>query len=76
MKFMMLVPSICAVNSIKIRMDRNFQLTGIGAKLLTDVDPNPENYVCAGIINTHTQQIGTLVRLEPNKQAKVGIILN
>ncbi|PAV91103.1 hypothetical protein WR25_02806 [Diploscapter pachys] len=47
------------------------KLTGIGAKLLTDVDPNPENYVCAGIINTHTQQIGTLVRLEPNKQAKM-----
>ncbi|CAJ0954334.1 unnamed protein product, partial [Mesorhabditis belari] len=48
----------------------NAKLTGIGAKLLSDVDPNPENFVCAGIIHTQTQQIGTLIRLEPNKQAK------
>lgn len=48
-----------------------FQLSGIGSKLLTDVDPNPENYVCAGIIHTQTQQIGTLIRLEPNSQVKV-----
>ncbi|CAD6190557.1 unnamed protein product [Caenorhabditis auriculariae] len=47
------------------------KLAGIGAKLLSDVDPNPENYVCAGIINTQTQQIGTLIRLEPNKHAKM-----
>ncbi|VDL77178.1 unnamed protein product [Nippostrongylus brasiliensis] len=47
------------------------KLVGLGAKLLTDVDPNPDNYVCAGIIHTQTQQIGTLIRLEPNKQAKV-----
>ncbi|KHJ98574.1 adaptin region [Oesophagostomum dentatum] len=47
------------------------KLSGLGAKLLTDVDPNPDNYVCAGIIHTQTQQIGTLIRLEPNKQAKM-----
>lgn len=47
------------------------RLKGFGANLLTDVDPNPDNYVCAGIIHTQTQQIGTLIRLEPNKQAKV-----
>ncbi|ETN69317.1 adaptin region [Necator americanus] len=47
------------------------KLAGLGAKLLTDVDPNPDNYVCAGIIHTQTQQIGTLIRLEPNKQAKM-----
>ncbi|WKY04206.1 hypothetical protein Q1695_005299 [Nippostrongylus brasiliensis] len=47
------------------------KLVGLGAKLLTDVDPNPDNYVCAGIIHTQTQQIGTLIRLEPNKQAKM-----
>ncbi|VDK70724.1 unnamed protein product, partial [Cylicostephanus goldi] len=47
------------------------RLTGLGAKLLADVDPNPDNYVCAGIIHTQTQQIGTLIRLEPNKQAKM-----
>uniref|UniRef100_A0A183CWG5 Alpha_adaptinC2 domain-containing protein n=1 Tax=Gongylonema pulchrum TaxID=637853 RepID=A0A183CWG5_9BILA len=44
-------------------------LIGFGPKLLQQVDPNPENYVCAGIINTKMQQIGTLIRLEPNKQA-------
>ncbi|CAJ0563879.1 unnamed protein product, partial [Mesorhabditis spiculigera] len=49
----------------------NAKLTGVGAKLLVDVDPNPDNFVCAGIIHTQTQQIGTLIRLEPNKQAKV-----
>ncbi|KJH48908.1 adaptin region [Dictyocaulus viviparus] len=47
------------------------KLVGLGAKLLTGVDPNPDNYVCAGIIHTQTQQIGTLIRLEPNKQAKM-----
>ncbi|PIO57149.1 adaptin domain protein, partial [Teladorsagia circumcincta] len=46
------------------------KLVGLGAKLLANVDPNPDNYVCAGIIHTQTQQIGTLIRLEPNKQAK------
>uniref|UniRef100_A0A0K0CXQ4 Alpha_adaptinC2 domain-containing protein n=1 Tax=Angiostrongylus cantonensis TaxID=6313 RepID=A0A0K0CXQ4_ANGCA len=47
------------------------KLVGLGAKLLSGVDPNPDNYVCAGIIHTQTQQIGTLIRLEPNKQAKM-----
>ncbi|VDO40780.1 unnamed protein product [Haemonchus placei] len=47
------------------------KLVGLGAKLLANVDPNPDNYVCAGIIHTQTQQIGTLIRLEPNKQAKM-----
>jgi hypothetical protein len=40
-------------------------------KLLDGIDPNPENYVCAGIIHTRTQQIGCLLRLEPNRQAQV-----
>uniref|UniRef100_A0A9J2PG22 AP-2 complex subunit alpha n=2 Tax=Ascaris TaxID=6251 RepID=A0A9J2PG22_ASCLU len=47
------------------------KLNGVGSKLLHDVDPNPENFVSAGIINTKAQQIGTLIRLEPNKQAKM-----
>lgn len=38
---------------------------------MPNIDPNPENYVCAGIIHTQAAQIGTLVRMEPNKQAKV-----
>ncbi|KAK6051521.1 alpha adaptin carboxyl-terminal domain protein [Cooperia oncophora] len=51
------------------------KLNGLGAKLLPNVDPNPDNlrppHLCAGIIHTQTQQIGTLIRLEPNKQAKM-----
>uniref|UniRef100_A0A183H362 Alpha_adaptinC2 domain-containing protein n=1 Tax=Onchocerca flexuosa TaxID=387005 RepID=A0A183H362_9BILA len=58
----------------KLPIDREqirVKLSGFGPRLLQDVDPNPENYVCAGIINTKMQQIGTLIRLEPNKQAKM-----
>ena len=48
-------------------MKNNFQL-------LENIDPNPDNYVCAGIIHTRSLQIGCLLRLEPNKQAQVRII--
>ncbi|KAI1712702.1 AP-2 complex subunit alpha-2 [Ditylenchus destructor] len=47
------------------------KLNGLGARILTGVDPNPENFVSAGIIHTQTAQIGTLIRLEPNKSAKM-----
>ncbi|KAH7730925.1 Ap2a2 protein [Aphelenchoides avenae] len=47
------------------------KLSGFGTKLLVNIDPNPENYVCAGIIHTQSAQVGTLVRLEPNKQTKM-----
>uniref|UniRef100_A0A914PF67 Clathrin adaptor alpha-adaptin appendage C-terminal subdomain domain-containing protein n=1 Tax=Panagrolaimus davidi TaxID=227884 RepID=A0A914PF67_9BILA len=47
------------------------KLMGLGSKLLENVDPNPENFVCAGIIHTQALQIGTLIRLEPNRQAKM-----
>lgn len=47
------------------------KLSGTGMKLLDGIDPNPENYVCAGIIHTRTQQIGCLLRLEPNRQAQM-----
>jgi len=47
------------------------KLSGTGMKLLEGIDPNPENYVCAGIIHTRTQQIGCLLRLEPNRQAQM-----
>ena len=39
--------------------------------LFTGIDPNPDNFVCAGIIHTRSVQIGVLLRLEPNKQAEV-----
>nr|CAG4646035.1 EOG090X0109 [Macrothrix elegans] len=46
------------------------KLSGSGMKLLEGIDPNAENFVCAGIIHTRTQQIGCLLRLEPNRQAQ------
>lgn len=39
--------------------------------VLEGVDPNPENFVSAGVIYTRNAQIGCLLRLEPNKQAQV-----
>ncbi|KAG0729546.1 AP-2 complex subunit alpha [Chionoecetes opilio] len=47
------------------------KLLGFGMQLLEGIDPNPENYVCAAIIHTRTQQIGCLLRLEPNRQAQM-----
>ncbi|XP_028311612.1 AP-2 complex subunit alpha-2 isoform X1 [Gouania willdenowi] len=47
------------------------KLLGLGTALLDNVDPNPENYVCAGVIQTKSQQIGCLLRLEPNAQAQM-----
>ncbi|CAH0771764.1 unnamed protein product [Bemisia tabaci] len=47
------------------------KLLGFGMQLLDGIDPNPDNFVCAGIIHTQTQQIGCLLRLEPNKQAQM-----
>lgn len=49
----------------------NIQLDGLGANVLDNVDPNPDNFVCAGIIETKSAAIGTLIRLEPNRQAKM-----
>ena len=49
------------------------KLIGYGFSLLEGVDPNPDNYVCAGIIHTKTIQIGCLMRLEPNHSANVSI---
>lgn len=47
------------------------KLNGFGMQLLDGIDPNPDNFVCAGIIHTRLQQVGCLMRLEPNKQAQV-----
>jgi len=51
------------------------KLMGFGMQLLDQVDPNPDNMVCAGIIHTQSQQVGCLMRLEPNKQAQVSNLL-
>lgn len=49
------------------------KLLGFGMQLLDGIDPNPDNMVCAGIIHTQGQQVGCLLRLEPNRQAQVCI---
>ncbi|XP_060636732.1 AP-2 complex subunit alpha-1 isoform X2 [Anolis sagrei] len=47
------------------------KLLGFGSALLDKVDPNPDNYVGAGIIQTKALQVGCLLRLEPNAQAQM-----
>lgn len=52
------------------------KLLGFGMQLLEGIDPNPDNFVCAAIIHTRSQQIGCLLRLEPNRQAQVSNMYN
>ncbi|XP_039177997.1 AP-2 complex subunit alpha-2 isoform X1 [Crotalus tigris] len=47
------------------------KIIGFGTALLEEVDPNPANFVGAGIIYTKSIQIGCLMRLEPNLQAEM-----
>ncbi|KAH3884064.1 hypothetical protein DPMN_008036 [Dreissena polymorpha] len=47
------------------------QLIGFSVSVLEKVDPNAENFVSAGILYTRNQQVGILLRLEPNKQAQM-----
>ncbi|XP_033011297.1 AP-2 complex subunit alpha-2 isoform X3 [Lacerta agilis] len=47
------------------------KIIGFGTALLEEVDPNPANFVGAGIIHTKSFQIGCLMRLEPNLQAQM-----
>ena len=39
--------------------------------VLPDIDPNPSNFVSAGIVSTTTVLVGCLLRLEPNLDIKV-----
>ncbi|NXT00240.1 AP2A2 protein, partial [Jacana jacana] len=50
---------------------QGYSIIGFGSALLEEVDPNPANFVGAGIIHTKTTQIGCLLRLEPNLQAQM-----
>ena len=45
------------------------KINGFGIGVLDEVDPNPENFCGAGVIHSKTQQMGCLLRLEPNRQA-------
>lgn len=47
------------------------KMIGFGMQLLDGIDPNPDNFVCAGIIHMRSQQVGCLLRLEPNKNAQM-----
>lgn len=44
--------------------------------VLQGVDPNPENFVAAAVLHMSTSgKVGCLVRYEPNKDAKVRILV-
>nr|XP_046250214.1 AP-2 complex subunit alpha-2 isoform X1 [Scatophagus argus] len=47
------------------------KILGFGVALLDGVDPNPINFVGAGVIHTKNTQVGCLLRLEPNTQAQM-----
>ncbi|KAM9860469.1 AP-2 complex subunit alpha-2 isoform 2-T2 [Aulostomus maculatus] len=47
------------------------KILGFGVALLEGVDPNPANFVAAGVIHTKSTQVGCLLRLEPNEQAQM-----
>ncbi|KAM4018186.1 AP-2 complex subunit alpha-2 isoform 4-T4 [Anomaloglossus baeobatrachus] len=47
------------------------KLIGFGPAVLENVDPNPSNFVAAGIVQTKSRQVGCLLRLEPNMQAQM-----
>ncbi|KAK3596673.1 hypothetical protein CHS0354_038905 [Potamilus streckersoni] len=47
------------------------KIIGFGLSCLDGIDPNPDNFVSAAILHTSNQQVGCLVRLEPNKQAQM-----
>uniref|UniRef100_A0A0L8IGM1 AP-2 complex subunit alpha n=1 Tax=Octopus bimaculoides TaxID=37653 RepID=A0A0L8IGM1_OCTBM len=47
------------------------KILGFNLSVLEGIDPNKDNFVSAGILHTKSQQIGCLVRLEPNLQAQM-----
>jgi AP-2 complex subunit alpha len=47
-------------------------VSGQKFSILSDVDPNPNNLVSAGVLHTSVDgKVGCLLRLEPNREAKV-----
>ena len=51
------------------------KILGFGFSILEGVDPNKDNFVCASILHTREAQVGCLMRLEPNMQAQVYLLL-
>uniref|UniRef100_A0AAF5D420 AP-2 complex subunit alpha n=2 Tax=Strongyloides stercoralis TaxID=6248 RepID=A0AAF5D420_STRER len=56
----------CPMDKVTIEQ----KLSSFGCKILINVDPNPDNFVAASIIETQNFKAGTLIRLEPSKQTK------
>jgi len=47
-------------------------VSGFSLNVLDDIDPNPNNIVAAGILHMSTDgKVGCLMRLEPNREAKL-----
>lgn len=52
-------------------------ISGYSLNVLEGIDPNPTNTVAAGILHTSVDgKVGCLLRLEPNKEAKVRILVH
>lgn len=50
-------------------------IAGMKMNLLDQVDPNPNNLVAAGVLNTSENgKVGCLMRLEPNEKAQLARI--
>eukprot|EP00731_Ephydatia_muelleri_P007613 Em0003g1861a len=54
-----------------IKSEADVKLQGFGLSVLSKIDPNEDNHVAAGLVNTKSQPVGCLLRLEPNKATKV-----
>jgi hypothetical protein len=68
-----MIPKLITPPSLTHLYDAIFPFISVtvGVSVLVGVDPNADNFVSAGIINTRTTLIGCLLRLEPNKETKV-----
>ena len=52
-------------------------VSGHRLNLLDDIDPNPNNLVGAGVLHMSVEgKVGCLLRLEPNREAKVNFLLD
>ena len=52
-------------------------VSGHRLNLLDDIDPNPNNLVGAGVLHMSVEgKVGCLLRLEPNREAKVSSLLD
>ncbi len=49
------------------------QLLGLGLSVISDIDPSPDNFFSAGVVNTTAVLVDCLVRLEHNRQTKVSV---